>query len=238
MWKKDEPTPSAPQPAERAPLRSRENDPSPSAAPSAHASPTVHATPPARGARSDQAAIGPSITIRGEVSGDEDLLIQGTVEGSVDLGHHAVEVGREGRVKANISGRIVTVEGSVEGDLRAEEQIVLRPSAEVKGDITAPRVVLEDGARFRGMVEMGESVAPKTAAKGASSEREAAAAGSGRSAPSSSSGGRSDASGKDKDKDKEKEKDKEPVGAKTGSDKSAAAGDKSRTEREKVAEAR
>ena len=234
MWKKDEPTPAVPQPAERSSLRSREHEPSPASAASAHASPTK-GTPPVRGARADQAAIGPSITIRGEVSGDEDLLIQGTVEGSVDLGHHAVEVGREGRVKANISGRIVTVEGAVEGDLRAEEQIVLRPSAEVKGDISAPRVVLEDGARFRGMVEMGEAVAAKTATKDAGGQRDAAAAGSSGAAPAPSTGGRSEATNKDKDKEKEKEK--ETAGAKAGSDKADTGRDKAR-DREKVAEAR
>jgi cytoskeletal protein CcmA (bactofilin family) len=60
-------------------------------------------------------------------------------------------------VKANISGRVVTVEGEVEGDLRAQEQVILRSSARVQGDLTAPRVVLEDGANFRGLVDMGEA---------------------------------------------------------------------------------
>jgi len=105
----------------------------------------------------ERATIGRSITIRGDVTGDEDLLIQGRVEGSVDLEQHAVTVGPEGNVKASISGRVVTVEGKVEGDLRAEEQVILRSSSSVQGDITAPRVVLEDGARFRGGVEMGEA---------------------------------------------------------------------------------
>lgn len=137
MWKKEESTADTPPQQELQPRRSA--NPAP---------------PQKRGA--EQATIGPSITIKGEVSGDEDLLIQGRVEGSVDLEQHAVEVGREGRVKANITARVITVEGEVEGDLEADEQIVLRPSARVKGDIAAPRVVLEDGANFRGMVEMGE----------------------------------------------------------------------------------
>jgi cytoskeletal protein CcmA (bactofilin family) len=106
-------------------------------------------------ARSGRATIGPSIVIKGEVSGSEDLLIQGRVEGSVALALHAVTVGGGGRVKADISGRVITVEGDVEGDLEAEEQIVLRGSAKVEGDLRAPRVVLEDGASFRGMVDMG-----------------------------------------------------------------------------------
>jgi len=102
------------------------------------------------------ATIGPSISIRGEVTGDEDLLIQGRVDGSVDLKQHSVTVGPEGKVKAGIAGRIVVVEGSVEGDLRADEKVILRSSASVQGDISAPRVVLEDGARFRGGVDMGD----------------------------------------------------------------------------------
>ncbi|MFH1763794.1 MAG: polymer-forming cytoskeletal protein [Gemmatimonadota bacterium] len=100
--------------------------------------------------------MGPSITIRGDVSGDEDLLIQGRVEGSVDLKLKSVTVGTEGRVKANITGRVVIVEGEVEGDLKAKEQVVLRSTARVQGDITAARVVLEDGASFRGGVDMGD----------------------------------------------------------------------------------
>jgi cytoskeletal protein CcmA (bactofilin family) len=101
------------------------------------------------------ATIGPSIVVRGEVSGNEDLLIQGQLDGSVALGLNSVTVGDGGRVKANITGRIITIEGNVEGNLEAKEQIILRGSAIVQGDIKAPRVVLEDGASFRGLVDMG-----------------------------------------------------------------------------------
>jgi cytoskeletal protein CcmA (bactofilin family) len=104
----------------------------------------------------DLATIGRSISIHGEVTGDEDLLIQGRVEGSIDLKQHSVTVGPDGEVKASIVGRVVTVEGKVKGNLTADEQIILRSSASVDGDIAAPRVVLQDGARFRGGVDMGE----------------------------------------------------------------------------------
>lgn len=127
------------------------------------------------------ATIGPSIVIRGEVTGDEDLLIQGQVDGSVALGLHSVTIGDGGRVKAGVTGRVITVEGAVEGDLTAEEQIILRGTARVKGDLNAPRVVLEDGATFRGLVDMGrtpdldasgakdsKSVATKSATQGGS----------------------------------------------------------------------
>lgn len=100
------------------------------------------------------AAIGPSITVKGDVSGDEDLLIEGRVEGKVMLAKHNVTIGPDGHVKADVVGRTVVVEGQVEGDLRGEEQIVLRHSARVEGSIAAPRVTLEDGAVFRGGIEM------------------------------------------------------------------------------------
>ena len=90
------------------------------------------------------------------MSGDEDLLIQGKVEGSVHLKQHSITVGPDGEVKASIVGRVITVEGRVEGNLTAEEQVVLEGSARVQGDIAAPRLVLEDGSRFRGGVDMGE----------------------------------------------------------------------------------
>jgi len=100
------------------------------------------------------AIIGPSINIKGDVSGDEDLLIQGRIDGTVNLKKHNVTVGSDGRVKADIFGRSVTVEGEVEGDLHGDEQIVLRQSARVQGNISAPRVSLEDGASFRGSIDM------------------------------------------------------------------------------------
>jgi cytoskeletal protein CcmA (bactofilin family) len=170
MWKKDEATPDAPNPID---IPARRPEP---ATPS-HASPSA---PSAGGG----AVIGPSITIRGEVSGDEDLLIQGKVDGSVELELHAVTVGGEGRVKANITARVVTVEGEVEGDLKARDQVILRSAARVKGDITAPRVVLEDGANFRGLVDMGEP----DLGGASNSVRKSGSTSAGRSQPSRSSG--------------------------------------------------
>ncbi len=151
MWKKDEAeeTPEAP-PRQKEPKRSE--------------------SPPR------QATIGRSITIKGEVTGNEDLLIEGTVDGSVDLREHAVTVGKEGEVKASIRARVVTVEGSVVGDLNAEERVVLRSSARVEGDITSPRVVLDDGARFRGGVDMGgDPIRDDNPGDGAAQGTEAAA---------------------------------------------------------------
>ena len=122
---------------------------------------------PTGGRSSERATIGRSITIKGEVKGDEDLLIQGRVDGSVDLKLHSVTVGSEGRVKANITGRVVTVEGEVEGDLRAEEQVTLTSTARVQGDLAAPRIILENGATFRGLVDMGEPSTKQVGPSGA-----------------------------------------------------------------------
>jgi cytoskeletal protein CcmA (bactofilin family) len=107
-------------------------------------------------ASGERATIGRSISIRGEVSGDEDLIIQGRVEGTVDLKQHTLTIGPEGKVKADVTGRKVTVEGEIQGNLRALEHVVLRGTARVQGDLTAPRVVIEDGAVFRGSIDMGE----------------------------------------------------------------------------------
>jgi cytoskeletal protein CcmA (bactofilin family) len=101
------------------------------------------------------------------VSGDEDLMVQGRVEGKIKLTKHNVTVGPDGRVKADIHGRTVVIEGQVEGDVRGEEQIILRHTARVEGTIASPRVTLEDGAMFRGGIEMeaagpgGKAVAGK-----------------------------------------------------------------------------
>jgi cytoskeletal protein CcmA (bactofilin family) len=158
MWKKDDtPEPSTP------------------ARPESSASFERSVPRPAAGER---ATIGRSITINGEVTGDEDLLIQGQVDGSVNLKQHALTVGPEGKVKANITARVAIIEGSVEGNVEADEQVVLRSSARVLGDIAAPRVVLEDGARFRGGVDMGEPIdrAGRTGSS-ASAGKQAAASG-------------------------------------------------------------
>lgn len=160
---------------------------------------------PEPGAASPEAAtIGPSITIDGDVSGDEDLLIHGRVDGSVDLRQQSVTVGREGRVNADITGRVVIVEGEVEGDLEADEQIILRSAARVEGDLTSPRVVLEDGANFKGLVDMrnpsGESGREGRPSAGRSGSRTKAKKGHGQK------GGQRGGSGPSQDDDEESPK--------------------------------
>jgi cytoskeletal protein CcmA (bactofilin family) len=104
--------------------------------------------------RRESATIGPSIAIKGDLIGEEDLVIQGRVEGKVDLKQNSVTIGKDGRVKADIYAKLVTVEGEVEGNLYGLEQIILRATGCVRGNISAPRVSIEDGARFKGGIDM------------------------------------------------------------------------------------
>ena len=124
------------------------------------------------------AMIGPSITIKGEVSGEEDLLIEGKVEGTISLKDQQVSVGKSGQVTADIDARTVTVDGKVTGDINGSEKVVVSQSGNVKGNIVAPRVTLEDGAIFKGSIDMdpGDSAASKATLVGSQSSANSAAA--------------------------------------------------------------
>lgn len=98
--------------------------------------------------------IGPSITIKGEISGEEDLLIQGKVEGTINLNDHQVSIGESGQVSADIQARVAKIDGEVTGDITANEMVVISKSGNVRGNIIAPRVTLEDGAIFKGSIDM------------------------------------------------------------------------------------
>lgn len=100
------------------------------------------------------AVIGPKIMFKGELTGEEDLLIQGRVEGSIDLKGNHLTIGSQGTVKANVAARTITVEGTVEGDIVAAEHIAIKSASQVKGNLKAERVTLEDGAKFRGSIDM------------------------------------------------------------------------------------
>ncbi|MFB3905870.1 MAG: polymer-forming cytoskeletal protein [Acidobacteriota bacterium] len=102
----------------------------------------------------ERAIIGSSVLIKGDISGEEDLVVQGQVEGRIELRQHNVTVGKNGRVKADIWGKIISVEGEVHGNIFGEEKIVIRSSGVLHGNITAPRVTLEDGSKFKGSIDM------------------------------------------------------------------------------------
>ena len=107
------------------------------------------------------ATLGPSITINGKLSGDEDLLIEGHVEGEISLKQNSVTVGRSGVVKADVYSKNICIEGEVHGNLFGDDQVVIRQSGKVFGNLTAPRVTLEDGAKFRGTIDMEPRAANK-----------------------------------------------------------------------------
>jgi cytoskeletal protein CcmA (bactofilin family) len=147
VWKKSD-EPSTPRPAEPTPAN-RPATPPPTSSFSSTA-PNAGEAP----RRSDRATIGPSIFIKGDLTGDEDLVVEGRVDGKIDLKQNNVTIGTNGRVKADIFGRVVTVEGEVDGNVVAHEQAILRKAGAIRGNITAPRVVLEDGSRFKGSIDM------------------------------------------------------------------------------------
>lgn len=143
---------------------------------------------PARGG--ERAVIGPSISIRGDVTGEEDLLIQGKVDGKVDLQQNNVTIGEHGTVKADLFGRNLTVEGKVEGNLFGEERVVVRSSGQVIGNITSPRVHLEDGATFKGSIDMDSKGGRRSASGSTSTSSSSSASSSSSSSSGNVSSGR------------------------------------------------
>ena len=107
---------------------------------------------PASGGR--MSTLGPSLSIKGDLTGGEDLRIEGKVDGTIRLDKQSVVVSERGRIKADIHARSICVEGEVKGNLFGEEEIVIRPSGKLEGNITAPSVTLENGAKFRGAIDM------------------------------------------------------------------------------------
>lgn len=101
-----------------------------------------------------QALIGSSIKITGSLSGGEDLLVEGHIDGKIELDQHNVTIGSNGRIKADIHGRSIIVMGEVKGNLYGSEQIILRKSSKVRGNLFATRVSLEDGSDFKGSIDM------------------------------------------------------------------------------------
>ena len=145
MWKRDESVKPAAPPAS-----------SPVAAPSAPA-----ASAPAAGEPRaqqmigrDMVNIGKSVVIKGELSGSEDLTIEGHVEGRIDLKGNVLTIGPNGKIKAEVFAKSVVVLGEVTGNVTASEKVDIRDNGSVDGDIASPRVAIAEGAHFRGSVDM------------------------------------------------------------------------------------
>ena len=107
-----------------------------------------------------QAILGNTIIIRGELCGEEDLTIEGRVEGQINLKNHNLVVGQGGNISADVVAKSITIVGRLEGNLNAEERVEIKQSGSLTGDVMAPRVVIEDGAKFKGSVDMNAEAHP------------------------------------------------------------------------------
>ncbi len=111
--------------------------------------------------------IGKSVQIKGELTGNEDLTIEGKVDGKIVLKDHTLTIGANGHITAEINAKAVTVVGEVIGNITADDKVEVAATGSMQGDISAPRVVLADGARFKGSIDM-EPKAPMSTARPAS----------------------------------------------------------------------
>ncbi len=102
----------------------------------------------------DLAQIGKSVVIKGELSGSEDLYVDGQVEGSISLKNHSLTVGPNGQVKASVEAKGLVVQGKLEGNVQASDRVELRKSAVVTGDISTQRISIEEGAYLKGKVDI------------------------------------------------------------------------------------
>ncbi len=148
MWKptnQPSTTPSRPNEPERpTPVTSMPSEPVTAAAP----------RPAVAASTADQATIGKSLVIKGEVTGSESLYIDGRVEGSINLAGNRVTVGRNGVVAANINAREIVVLGKVRGNLTASDRVDIRSDGSLTGDVVAARISIEDGAFFKGGIDI------------------------------------------------------------------------------------
>ena len=153
MWKREEPgriQPSASGPGDRGRAVAVSNPVASSA-----------------GATSDQMGrevvnIGKSVIIKGELSGSEDLTIEGEVDGQIELREHVLTIGPNGKIKAQVFAKSVIVMGHVAGNISASDKINIRESGSVEGDISAPTVAIAEGAHFRGSIDMQRSQTSQT----------------------------------------------------------------------------
>lgn len=102
--------------------------------------------------------IGESVVVNGRVSATEDLTIEGHVKGKIDLATHVLTIGPNGRVEAEVHARVVNILGKVEGDISATEAINIRETATVDGAVVAPSVGIEEGASFRGQIDISLTI--------------------------------------------------------------------------------
>jgi cytoskeletal protein CcmA (bactofilin family) len=114
-----------------------------------------HKAPVASGGKS--AVLGATIRVKGDISGEENLLIEGNIEGSVSLASHELTIGKTGKVHANITARTIRIDGEVNGDIIGKEKVLVSSTSNIKGTIVTPKMMLEEGARFKGTIDIDPS---------------------------------------------------------------------------------
>jgi cytoskeletal protein CcmA (bactofilin family) len=158
MWGNKKP--DAPLSGHPDPRNSQLNQP-PKSAPAAWEDKPAMSTDAMRplGATADRATarLGASLHVKGEISGNEDLLIDGSVEGLIQLDERKLTIGATAKVTADIIAREVVVYGNVKGNLRAKDRIEIKKDGSVNGDLTTARIMIEDGAYFKGSIEIDKS---------------------------------------------------------------------------------
>lgn len=155
MWKfgKEDEKPRSPEAPARPQATTPVVAPKP-AVPTPQEAHSVEPTRPVQNYRAEVAHIGKSVVIKGELSGSEDLYLDGEVEGSIELRGHGLTVGPNGRVRANVHARDIIVHGKVDGNLHGSERVELKKSAVLIGDIFTQRISIEDGAFFKGGIDI------------------------------------------------------------------------------------
>jgi cytoskeletal protein CcmA (bactofilin family) len=156
MWKRDE--------GVRSPSGQPAAAPQPPAPPAA-APASVPRQETGHRMEKDNVNIGKSVVIKGELSGSEDLTIEGHVEGTIQLRENVLTVGANGRIKAQVFAKSVIVLGEVTGNVTASEKVDIRDNGSVDGDIVSPKVAIAEGAHFRGSVDMQRKGAAKPEVK-------------------------------------------------------------------------
>src|SRR5262245_23103971 len=147
MWKRDEAV-KAPQPSTPVPT------------PVTHHEPAAPRHEPTRLQEKEQTVnIGKSVIIKGDLSGSEDLTIEGAVEGKIELRQNILTIGPNAKIKAQIFAKAVVIQGEVHGNVTATEKVDIRDAGSVDGDLSAPRVAIADGAHFRGSIDMQSKTA-------------------------------------------------------------------------------
>ncbi len=122
-------------------------------------------TPKTDNFRAEVAHIGKTVLVKGELSGTEDLYLDGEVEGSIELRDHSLVIGPHGKVRAHIHAKDVVVHGKVDGNIKGTERVELKKSAVLSGDIFTQRIIIEDGAFFKGAIDIQKEGAAKAAPK-------------------------------------------------------------------------